>query len=95
MSQIKIDNYTKGTLTVIALCLTFLTLNQIDIIRTAYASEIDNNITPLNTNYGLVPINEDGSITVKLSPSSVMDVNIEEVSPFAFSFCTVPVKIED
>jgi hypothetical protein len=50
---------------------------------------------PFNTNYGLVPINEDGSITVKLSSSSVIDVNIKKVDQFAFRFCKVPVEIED
>lgn len=72
-----------------------LTLKQVDIIPRTYANETENNVMPLNTNYGLVPINEDGSITVKLSSSSVMDVNIEEVDRYAFRYCTVPVEIED
>jgi|TARA_B110000902_G_C14201163_1_gene547799 hypothetical protein len=95
MTQIKVDNYTKGTLTIIAVCLTVLTLKQVDIIPKAYANAVENNIMPLNTNYGLVPVNEDGSITVKLSSSSVMDVNIEEVNRYAFRYCTIPVEIQD
>jgi hypothetical protein len=95
MTKVKVDNYTKAILTIIAICLTVLTLKQFDIIPKAYANETKNNAMPFNTNYGLVPINEDGSITVKLSSSSVIDVNIKKVDQFAFRFCTVPVKIED
>ena len=38
-----------------------------------------NSTQPANSlNYGLVPLNEDGSITVKLSPDEILDVNIAE-----------------
>ena len=38
-------------------------------------------MTP-NLNYGLVPLNEDGSITVKLSASDEIDVNITDISTY-------------
>ena len=37
MTKVKVDNYTKAVLTIIAICLTVLTLKQFDIITKAYA----------------------------------------------------------
>ena len=60
---------------IIAINLTLLTLIQLEIWPTkANANEFNSNL-----NYGLVPLNEDGSINVKLSSSDVIDVNIDEV----------------
>ncbi len=76
----KTDFYTKAVLTVIALCLTIIVLKQVDIIPNAYAATPK---TKLNTNmnYGLVPLNADGSIDVNIkSNSSTMDVNIVDIS---------------
>jgi len=93
----KADKFTKIVLTVIAVNLTILTLKNVDIIPKAYANEpLSNEIIRPNMNYGLVPLNENGSIDVNIksfSSSSVMDVNIEEVGGFA-TFGTVPVEIE-
>ena len=77
----KTDFYTKTVLTIIALCLSILTLQNIDIIRKAYASESNKNINldPLK-NYGLVPINADGTINVNIKSSSEMDVNISNIT---------------
>ena len=77
----KTDFYTKTVLTIIALCLSILTLQNIDIIPKAYASESNKNINldPLK-NYGLVPINADGTINVNIKSSSEMDVNISNIS---------------
>lgn len=75
----KTDPYTKVVLTIIATCLTVLTLQQIDLIPKAYASNNENTNNLLYGNYGMVPLNEDGSITVKLSSSSEIDVNITGV----------------
>lgn len=78
----KTDFYTKTVLTIIALCLSILTLQNIDIIPKAYASEANNkiNIEP-SKNYGLVPLNKDGSIDVNIkSTTSEMDVNISDIS---------------
>ena len=78
----KTDFYTKTVLTIIALCLSILTLQNIDIIPKTYASEPNKsiNIEP-SKNYGLVPINADGSINVNIkSIDAEMDVNITEIS---------------
>jgi hypothetical protein len=82
MNQIKIDNYTKSVLTIIAVCLTILTLKQLDLVPKAYAGEATKHKTAPSSNYGLVPLNEDGSITVKLSSSDEMDVNIVGVDTY-------------
>mgnify|MGYP000866725966 CR=1 FL=1 len=81
----KTDFYTKTVLTVIALCLTIIVLNQVDIIPKAYAESPETNLNPY-INYGLVPLNEDGSV----------DVNIKSVSGQAFFYVTnpLPVKIK-
>lgn len=70
----KTDTYTKIILTVIAFCLVVIVVRQVNIVPEAQANQ------PAYTNYGLVPLNEDGSITVKLSPADVMDVNIKGIS---------------
>ena len=70
---------TNTLLGIIAINLTLITLIQLDIFPPkAYANE---NITsPLNTNYGLVPLNEDGTIDVNINSSTAtMDVNIESL----------------
>ena len=82
----KIDTFTKFVLTVIAINLTILTVKNLDLIPKAYANEPTNKVELIpNNNYGLVPLNEDGSIDVNIksfSTSSVMDVNIEEVGGY-------------
>jgi len=75
----KIDFYTKSVLTVIAVCLTIIVLKQVDIIPNAYAESPKTNLNS-NPNYGLVPLNTDGSIDVNIkSNSSITDVNIAKV----------------
>ena len=76
MNNAKVDNYTKFMLTVIAICLTVLTLEQVDLFPKAYAGESTSPAMISGTKYGLVPLNEDGSITVKISASDELDVNI-------------------
>ena len=60
---------------VIAVNLTVLTLIFIDVIPKANAEV--NFSEPIK--YGLVPLNEDGSVNVTLSSFDVIDVNIEEI----------------
>ncbi|MEN7549440.1 hypothetical protein AAG747_16070 [Rapidithrix thailandica] len=73
----KVDKYTKVLLTVIAVNLSILTLKNLEIFPKAYANKPANTLkTPVNTNYGLVPLNEDGSITVRLSDYDKVNVNI-------------------
>lgn len=78
----KIDNYTKFILTIIAFCLVVLTLNNVDIFPKAYANDVVN----YGGNYGLVPMNEDGSINVRLKgvddAFDRMDVNVVGISTF-------------
>jgi hypothetical protein len=70
------DKFTKIVLTVIAVNLTIATYKNLDILPKAYANEPFNKLelTP-NINYGLIPLNEDGTISVKLSANDEIDVN--------------------
>ncbi|RDI11077.1 hypothetical protein [Flavobacterium sp. AG291] len=72
----KTDRYTKTILTIIAFCLVVNTLDKLDIIPKAYANAPTTPpaLPTTEPKYGLVPLNEDGSITVKTT--SPMDVNI-------------------
>ncbi|WP_024770633.1 hypothetical protein [Aquimarina macrocephali] len=72
----KTDTYTKSIITIIAICLVIIVIRDIDIIPKAYA----NNVPP--TNYGLLPINDDGSITVRLSNTDEIDVNIKNIDTY-------------
>jgi len=52
---------------IIAINLTLITLIQLDIFPPkAYASENVPTVTPLNTNYGLVPLNENGNVNIEI-----------------------------
>ena len=64
---------------IIAINLTLLTLIQLEIWPTkANANELE---STTGINYGLVPLNEDGSINVNInSSSSTMDVNLWQIS---------------
>ncbi len=82
----KTDLYTKIILTVIAVALLGILFQNVDLVPKAVASDF--NTKP----HVIVPINPDGSINVKLN--STLDVNIESVDAYAFSYCTVPVHVE-
>ncbi|MBQ4818496.1 hypothetical protein [Aquimarina sp. MMG016] len=73
----KNDTYTKTVLTIIAICLTIIAIKDLEIIPRAYANEINN-----PNSYKLVPVNEDGSITVKLINSDEIDVNIKNIETY-------------
>jgi hypothetical protein len=101
----KTDTYTKGVLTVIAVCLTFNLLKDINVIPKAHAGDPVYNAAQ-SMKYGLVPINADGSINVNvksastldvdivdISTSDELDINIDEVGGFS-TFGTVPVKVK-
>ncbi|WGK93822.1 MULTISPECIES: hypothetical protein [Flavobacterium] len=80
----KPDIYLKSVLTVIAFCLVINTLKDFEIIPKAYANDSKNNNLPLTPpkNYGLVPVNPDGTIDVNISSISTsdeLDVNISEI----------------
>ncbi len=106
LSSMKTDLYTKAVLTIIAVCLTILVFKQFNIIPNAYA-EIPKNNLPVGNNYGLVPLNSDGSIDVNIksnasaidvnivdiSTSDELDVNIDEVGRYS-TYGKVPVQIK-
>ena len=72
----KTDRYLKVILTVIAVCLVVLTLQNMDMIPRAHAER------PVATspNYALVPLSADGTVEVKIkSIDDVLDVNIQKV----------------
>jgi len=81
----KLDLYSKSILTVIAICLTINVLKDFDIVPKAYAGEtkpsIESKLNLLpNRNYGLIPVNADGSIDVNIkSSSSPMEVSITDI----------------
>lgn len=104
----KVDKFTKIVLTVIAVNLTILVIKQLDIIPKVYANDYHPAIENPYMNYGLVPLNDDGSINVRLSSydeidvnitdistSDKLNVNVKEVDTHAFIYCTVPVEIEN
>lgn len=76
-----IDAYTRAVLTLIAACLAILTVNNLGLFPEARAKTPGNFITPIPS-YGLVPLNKDGSINVKLSASDELDVNIVGVNTY-------------
>ncbi len=71
----KTDKYTKVVLTIIAICLINLSLGGISPFQQAHA-----NSTAPDGTYGLVPLNEDGSITVRLSNTEEIEVDIKSIS---------------
>ncbi|MDY8136540.1 hypothetical protein [Aquimarina sp. 2201CG5-10] len=73
----KTDTFSKTILTIIAACLVIIVLRDINMIPKAHASTSSTSI-----GYGLVPVNEDGSITVRLSNYDVIDVNIKDIDTY-------------
>lgn len=70
--------YTKVILTIIAINLTILSLKTLDIIPKANAKDAaTKNVN--GRNYGLVPINSDGSINIKLIQDRVIDVRLRGI----------------
>lgn len=76
------DFYTKFVLTIIAICLTIIVIKDVEFIPKLHAEPQP--VKALNGNYGLVPINADGSINVKLVNEEVIDVQIRGIdeSPY-------------
>lgn len=102
----KTDLYTKIVLTIIAVSLAIIVIRDVDIIPRAYANSTETNMKS-KMNYGLVPLNADGSIDVNIksysstmdvdivdiSTSDELDVNIDEVGGYS-TYGTVPVQVE-
>ena len=78
------DLYTKTVLTIIAICLTINIVTELEIIPSAYASEVI--VSPLETSkYKLVPINESGTIDVRIVDiytSDELNVNIKNIDTY-------------
>ena len=92
----KSDLYLKSILTIIAICLVINIIKDFDFIPKAYAGEtnqiIENKLNLLpGKNYGLIPVNADGSINVNIKSSGTMGVSIERIS----NYVTVPVLIKE
>ena len=81
----KSKRLTNVLLAVIAVNLTVLTLSQVNVFPEAKADA-----QPMSANetafppsqYGIVPVNADGSITVKLVPGDEIDVNITGIDTY-------------
>jgi len=84
----KTDKYTKAMLTIIAACLLINTFKDSNIIPQAHAAAT---VAPNGLQYGLVPLNADGTITVKLDNSAPMDVKIVDIS----TYNEMPVNIKE
>ncbi|MEP0264989.1 hypothetical protein [Dokdonia sp.] len=76
----KTDRYTKSVLTVIAIALSIIALKDADIFPKAHATS--DTVNAPYTNYGLIPVNEDGSINVRLTASEQLDVNIKNIDTY-------------
>lgn len=79
--------YLHTVLTVIAVCLVFITLAVTSLLPTAHAKETDQRFIS-------VPVNADGSINVKLVKGEVIDVNIDEINDHGVSGSEIPVSFK-
>ena len=80
----KTDLYTKAVLTVIALCLAVIVLNQTNLVPKAYASETFEKPV-LNTNYAVVPLSESNTIDVRIVDINTYDelnVNLKGIDSY-------------
>jgi hypothetical protein len=72
----KTDKYLKIVLTVIAVCLVVLTLQNLNIIPEANADQ-PNSPTP---GYAMAPLSPDGTVEVRIkSIDGVLDINLQKV----------------
>ena len=89
----------KILLGIIAINLTLLTIIQTGVWPPKVQASETNHT---NVNYGLVPLNEDGSIDVKLSeetveaikPPALQDINLEKINgDYIYSSYVTPIKV--
>ena len=80
LSIMKTDRFTKTVLSIIAICLVIIVFRDTQIIPEAQATSNStmNNIP----NYAFIPVNEDGSINVKLTPYQTIDVNLKNIDTY-------------
>jgi hypothetical protein len=86
--SMKAQTYLNIVLTVIALNLSILSLSVLDVLPQATATNQPQQQLS-------IPVNEDGSVDVRLQPSDQLNVTIEDVDRGAFRYTDIPVKIED
>jgi len=79
--------YLNGVLTIIAVCLILITFAVTGIIPAANAKDTKPSSVTL-------PVNADGTITVKLAPGTMQDVNIKEIGGHT-TYGKVDVNIEE
>jgi len=80
----KTDNYTKVILSIIALCLTITIMKDFQLFPSAHASEHDKS-TEVPSNYKLVPVNEIGTMDVRIvdiATSDELNVNLKSVDTY-------------
>ena len=71
----KTDRYTQVVLTIIAACLLTLLLRPLALVPSAVAA-----IPTGGRTYGLIPVNADGSVTVRLQTGAPMKVSVVSIS---------------
>ena len=76
--MVKPDFYTKLLLTVIAFCLLVLVADKVNLITPAIA-RTPALLPPATAAYGLVPLNQDGSVTVKLQADVLVYVRLRGI----------------
>lgn len=92
-TKMKTDTYTKSVLTIIAISLFLLVMKEFEIIPKAYAGS---NANLIKSGYGLVPLNIDGSVNVKVNPDQVIDVRIRGIDEApSLNWEAIKVKIEN
>lgn len=86
----KKDSTIKILLGIIAINLSIISISQLDLIPKTYANNQQTTIKAQE--FGIVPINEDGTISVRVENSELMDVNIHSFKGKDF-FEALPVFI--
>lgn len=76
--------YLNVVLTVIAFCLVMITLSVTGMLSTATAAPAHNGTVQM-------PINPDGTVTVKFLPNAIMDVNVQKINGY---YADYPVKVK-
>ncbi|WP_025741159.1 hypothetical protein [Aquimarina pacifica] len=72
----KTDNYTKFITTIIAICLVIQVIKDFNPIAKTYANNSS------KASYGIIPINADGSINVRINNTDEINVNIKNIDTY-------------
>ena len=80
--------YLNMILTVIAFCLCAITASLFGFIPTANGNSRDSHFTT-------IPVNPDGSISVRWVNNETLDVNIDEINGHSLNYATIPVNIKE